>query len=98
MSPTPLDDLPVQAVGLVDQLRVDGILSEVDGRVSFAHDLFDDWTLLHYLRSRDDVIRVIAEKVAPSSWHRAIRLYAAGVLREHGVDRWGWPPTYAITT
>ncbi|MFI7027011.1 hypothetical protein ACIBMZ_30345 [Micromonospora sp. NPDC049900] len=85
---TPLDDLPVDAVGLVDHLRVDGILSEVDGRVSFAHDLFDDWTLLHYLRSRDDVIGVIAEKSALPSWHRAIRLYAAGVLREHGVDRW----------
>ncbi|MGW4498902.1 hypothetical protein ACWENR_09825 [Micromonospora sp. NPDC004336] len=85
---TPLDDLPVDAVGLVDPLRVDGILSEVDGRVSFAHDLFDDWTLLHYLRSRDDVIGVIAEKAALPSWHRAIRLYAAGVLREHGVDRW----------
>ncbi|WP_320065486.1 hypothetical protein [Micromonospora sp. RTGN7] len=85
---SPLDDLPVDAVGLVDQLRVDGILSEVDGRVSFTHDLFDDWTLLHYLRSRDDVIGVIAEKAALPSWHRAIRLYAAGVLREHGVDRW----------
>ncbi|WP_229403322.1 hypothetical protein [Micromonospora okii] len=85
---TPLDDLPVDAVGLVDSLRVDGILSAVDGRVSFAHDLFDDWTLLHYLRSRDDVIGVIAEKAALPSWHRAIRLYAAGVLREHGVDRW----------
>ncbi|MET8042457.1 hypothetical protein ABZU25_16545 [Micromonospora sp. NPDC005215] len=85
---TPLDDLPVDAVGLVDQLRVDGILAEVDGRVSFAHDLFDDWTLLHYLRSRDDVIGVIAEKAALPSWHRAIRLYAAGVLREQGVDRW----------
>ncbi|GAB3939214.1 hypothetical protein GCM10027614_20940 [Micromonospora vulcania] len=86
--PDSLDDLPVDAVGLVDQLRVDGILTEVDGRVSFAHDLFDDWTLLHYLRSRDDVVGVIAKKVALPSWHRAIRLYAAGVLREHGVDRW----------
>lgn len=85
---TLLDDLPVDSVGLVDQLRVDGILSEVDGRVSFAHDLFDDWTLLHHLRSRDDVIGVIAEKSALPSWHRAIRLHAAGVLREHGVDRW----------
>lgn len=86
---TALDELPVEAAGLVDQLRVDGILSEIDGRVSFAHDLFDDWTLLHYLRSRgDDVVGVIAEKAALPSWYRAIRLYAAGVLRKDGVDRW----------
>ncbi|MEV0453831.1 hypothetical protein [Catellatospora methionotrophica] len=86
---TAVDDPLVQPAGLLDQLLVDGILSEADGRFSFAHDLFDDWTLLHYLRSRGgDVVSVIAEKAALPSWHRAIRLYAASLLREHGVVRW----------
>ena len=86
---TAVDDPLVQPADPLDQLLADGILAEADGRVSFAHDLFDDWTLLHYLRSRGgDAVSVIAEKATLPSWHRAIRLYAASVLRERGVDRW----------
>ncbi|MEV6527466.1 hypothetical protein AB0M43_36630 [Longispora sp. NPDC051575] len=86
---TPTGDLGAAQAASADRLRADGILAEDHTRYTFAHDLFDDWALLQYLRTRgDDAIEVIALKAGLPSWHRAIRLHAAGVLREHGVTRW----------
>jgi hypothetical protein len=65
----------------VDGLSRDGILEQVDGRVSFAHDLYGDWIRYQALLShREDLAGFLEPRAQSPLWGRAIRLYAVSLL------------------
>jgi len=78
-SSIPLDELGDLAP--IDELVRDGILVVTDGRVSFAHDLYGDWSRYQVLLAhRDDLAGYLADRAGSPLWHRSIRLYALGLL------------------
>lgn len=86
-SSIPLEELGDRAP--IDELVRDGILAVVDGRVSFAHDLYGDWSRYQVLLAhRDDLAGYLAERAGSPLWHRSIRVYAIGLL-DGDASRWG---------
>jgi hypothetical protein len=85
---TPLVELG--DTGVLTALEQDGVCLVSDSRVSFAHDLYGDWARQQLLRSRADTLDAyLRDRLTSPLWHRAIRLYAAGLLEgEDGLDAW----------
>ncbi|HEX2095753.1 MAG TPA: ABC transporter ATP-binding protein [Solirubrobacterales bacterium] len=87
LSSTPREELGDTAP--IDELERDGIVEVVEGRVSFAHDLYADWSRYQVLLSQsEERAEFLAERIGSPLWHRAIRLHALSLLRGEG-SRWG---------
>lgn len=86
---TALLDVPDAGADQLDALQRDGVWVIIDGKVSFAHDLYGDWARYSVLRSRDVQLGAyLASRLASPLWHRAIRLYATGLLADPDTERW----------
>jgi hypothetical protein len=86
---TMTDELAPADVAWVDELRRDGVLSSEASRYEFAHDLFADWALLRRLDSLGErSVEELGAKVELPTWHRAIRLYAIGLMADQGLEIW----------
>jgi hypothetical protein len=86
-SSIPLEELSDTAP--LDELVRDGILTILEGRVGFAHDLYGDWSRSQILLAhREELAEFLAERSRSPLWHGAIRLYALGLLGGDG-SRWG---------
>lgn len=74
---------------LVDELVRDGICVVRDERMAFAHDLLGDWIRHHVLLAEaNDLPAYLATRLDSPLWHRAVRLYATGLIDEGDVGRW----------
>ena len=74
-------ELSADDLGLVpdlsEMLRVD----QVHGKISFAHDIYADWTRLRCLQiNADNLARYLENRWANPRWHSAIRMYGAYLL------------------
>ena len=88
----PVRDLPsvVAQAPTVKTLELDGLVVVEQGSVRFAHDLFADWVRYAVLLENGVGLPEFLEATGNSPlWHRALRLYAQGLLDEpEGVQRW----------
>jgi hypothetical protein len=74
----------VADVEVIDDIARDGICFVTDERVSFAHDLLGDCVRHHILvGDRHDLSTYLANRLDSPLWHRAVRLYATGLLEDN---------------
>lgn len=86
-----VDTLDASSLPAAQSLTNDQLLMQVPGdRLSFAHDLYGDWSRLRVLLNhRSDLADFLQERHESPLWHRAIRLLGIHLLeREHGVAQW----------
>ncbi len=83
----PIQDLDPQALqGLI----LDMVLREEDERVTFAHDVFEDWAYYKLLaQSREQIVALIEQYQEPRSFDHPLQLFACRLLEESpSVQEW----------
>ena len=88
-----IDMLDASSLPAAQSLTVDQILIEVPGdRLSFAHDLYGDWSRLRILINHNhqaDLVDFLQGRHESPLWHRAIRLLGIHLLEsKNGIAEW----------
>lgn len=86
-----VDALDASSLPAAQSLTTDQLIMQVPGdRISFAHDLYGDWSRLRVLLNhRADLADFLQGRYESPLWHRAIRLLGIHLLeRENGVAEW----------
>lgn len=74
---------------LIQEMTVEGICSEKDERVGFAHDLIGDWSRQRILLSEGlHLPKFLAARPTSPLWSQAVRLHGVHNLEQNGITGW----------